>query len=119
MFFFLISVTKKPPAPSGKLNQFQVCLDLKYFLFEREGREGGNKLSIDELTPARAGKIFLVFRKCSLVRRTNGWPLAWNVNHDHVATAAAKFTSSIQESLSLLSLLSWYFRCRSNILLFL
>ena len=117
--FFFISVIKKPPAPLGKLNQFQVCVDLKYFLFGGEGREGGNKLSIAQLTPARAGKIFLVFRKCSLVRRTNEWPLAWNVNHDHVATAAAKFTSSIQESLSLLSLLSWYFRCRSNILLFL
>ena len=40
MFFFLISVTKKPPAPLGKLNQFQVCLDLKYLLFGGEGREG-------------------------------------------------------------------------------
>ena len=62
-----ISVIQKPPAPLGKLNLFQVCVDLKYFLFGGEGREGGNKLSIAQLTPARAGKIFLVFRKCSLL----------------------------------------------------
>ena len=32
----------KPPAPVGKLNQFQVSVCSKYFLFRGEGREGGS-----------------------------------------------------------------------------
>ena len=53
MDVFLAEI-KKPPAPVGKLNQFQVCVCSKYFLFRGEGREGGlfdSKPSIAQLPP--------------------------------------------------------------------
>ncbi|XP_015758475.1 PREDICTED: uncharacterized protein LOC107337757 isoform X3 [Acropora digitifera] len=54
---FCSSEIKKPPAPVGKLNQFQVCVCSKYFLFGGDGREGGlfdSKPSIAQLTPTRS-----------------------------------------------------------------
>ena len=56
MDVFLAEV-KKPPAPVGKLNQFQVCVCSKYFLFGGEGWESGlfdSKPSIAQLTPTRS-----------------------------------------------------------------
>ena len=52
MDVFLAEI-KKPPAPVGKLNQFQVCVCSKYFLFggEREGGLFDGKPSITQLTP--------------------------------------------------------------------
>lgn len=56
MDVFLAEI-KKPPAPVGKLNQFQVCVCSKYSLFGGEGWEGGlfdSKPSIAQLTPTRS-----------------------------------------------------------------